>query len=443
MYNRRASKGPQELSRRLLIRNEIHDAFPPIYGKRVTTLSHRIVAQLQLQLQFRREHDQVSIACESVSSASPAPTHSMNDLFRTMPFPASRSALHIESGQAAFRLLVVCVFILYALVAVFFLPLKPNVPLLVLLGVYFCFALGWMFVCSHAVFRLKSRLNASILVDQATIASAMLIGGEFLAPVWWAPISVSIGCGLVGGIYYAKLASLLGAGMVALACMLSPYWQGVPLLSIGVVLAILVIPWQAALVSEQIARGRKELQRRAQALETASKTDSLTGVLNRAGFDEALACVLKDTNTICAVMLLDLDGFKAVNDAAGHQAGDELLRLVAQRISHSLRDSDRIARIGGDEFGILACGLHAADDAEWLACKVLQAIAAVCIPGHAGLRITGSLGICIHPDACMTTPALVMERADRLMYDAKRAGKNQYRTSFDPKRPRRKASDAA
>lgn len=366
----------------------------------------------------------------------------MNAIFRTMPIRASRSALHIEGGQAAFRLLVVCLFTLYALAAVFFLRLKPNVPLLVLLAAYLCFAASWIFVCNRAVFRLKTRLNVSILVDQATIASAMLIGGEFLAPVLWAPISVSVGCGLVGGIYYAKLASLLGAALVAMACVLSPYWQSLPSLSIGVVLAILVIPWQAALVSEQIARGRRELQRRALALETASKTDPLTGVLNRVGFDEVLARALRETSSISAVMLLDLDGFKAVNDVAGHQAGDELLRQVAQRIRQSLRDSDKIARIGGDEFAILVSGLHVAEDAEWLACKVLQAIGGLRIHGHNDLRITGSIGICIHPDDCTNAPALILERADRLMYDAKRAGKNQFRTSFDSMLLRRNANGA-
>lgn len=367
----------------------------------------------------------------------------MNALFRTTRIQASKSALRIESGQAAFRLCVVCVFALYALAAVFFLPLKPTVPLLVLLGAYLFYAVSWVCICTRAVLRLKTRLNVSILVDQATIASAMLIGGEFMAPVWWAPISVSIGCGLVGGIYYAKLASLLGAALMAIACMLSPYWQGVPLQSIGVTLAILVIPWQAALVSEQIARGRKELQRRTLALETASKTDPLTGMLNRAGFDEALARALRETGTISAVMLLDLDGFKAVNDVAGHHAGDELLRQVAQRVRQSLRDSDKLARIGGDEFGILVCGLHAAEDAEWLACKVLQAIVALRIPGHGDLRISGSIGLCIHPDDCLNAPELILERADRLMYDAKRAGKNQFRTSFESTLLRRNANGAA
>lgn len=367
----------------------------------------------------------------------------MNALNRPLPIRASISALSIESGQAAFRLLAVCIFMLYALVAVFYLPSKPSIPLLVLIGGYFCFAVGWIIVCSHAVLRLKTRLNVSILVDQAAIASAMLIGGEFMAPVLWAPISVSIGCGLIGGIYFAKIASLTGAVLVAAACILSPYWQSVPLLSIGVVLAILVIPWQAALVSEQIARGRRELQRRAQALETASKTDSLTGVLNRVGFEEALTRTSGNRPTNCAVMLLDLDGFKAVNDAAGHNAGDELLRQVARHIRKSLRESDSIARIGGDEFAILVSGLHAAEEAEWIARKVLQAIGALHIPGHPDLRITGSLGICIHSGDGMLSPESLLECADQLMYDAKRAGKNQYRTSFESTLPQMAASDAA
>lgn len=360
-----------------------------------------------------------------------------------MPFLASRSVLDIEIGQVAFRLFTGSMFTLYVVVAELFLAMKPNLLLLTLLGTYLCFAASWIFICKRAVIRLKSRLNVSICVDQIMIASAMLIGGELLAPVAWAPISVSIGCGLVGGIYYAKLASLLGAALVAVACMLSPYWQSIPLLSVGIVLAILVVPWQAALVSEQIARGRRELQRRTLALETASKTDSLTGALNRAGFEEALERMLKNTRSISAVMVLDLDGFKAVNDAAGHKAGDDLLRQVTQRIRQSLRDSDSIARIGGDEFGILVSGLVAAEDAEWLACKVLHAIGAVRIPDHLHLHVTGSIGICVHPDVSMNAPSLIMERADELMYEAKRAGKNQYKTSFDSTLLRTRSGSAA
>jgi diguanylate cyclase (GGDEF)-like protein len=175
------------------------------------------------------------------------------------------------------------------------------------------------------------------------------------------------------------------------------------------------------------------LHQRAIALEAATRTDPLTGVLNRAGFDVSLARMLGNTDSdgrISAVMLLDLDGFKAVNDIAGHNAGDEVLKQVAHSLRQSLRTSDDIGRIGGDEFAILAHNLVAPEDAEWLAYKILQSIETLRIAGHAEIRISGSIGICIHPDPESTSVEELMANADRLMYQAKRSGKNQYRASF-------------
>jgi len=355
--------------------------------------------------------------------------------FRMNHLRPAGSALSVETGQALFRLAVACGFGLYLGFVYIVLHRQVEPALFFLFFGFFCFSVGWVWLVKRALLRLKLRLTLSILIDQAVLCAATVLGGDLVAPVLWAPISVSIGCGLVGGAYYAKVASVLGGLLMALAFMLSPFWSSVPLVSIGVVLATLVIPWQAALVSEQITRARKELQRRAIALETASRTDPLTGVLNRAGFDASLSRMLRsdsDQGGVSAVMLLDLDGFKAVNDIAGHHAGDEVLKQVADTLRKSLRTADSIGRIGGDEFAVLAHKLAAPKDAEWLACKILHAMEALRIAGYPELRISVSIGICIHPDPACASVDELMAHADRLMYQAKRSGKNQYRASFEP-----------
>lgn len=358
----------------------------------------------------------------------------INALFRTNQLRETKPALGIETGQVMFRLAVACGFGVYLAVMHFALDAHVRPALIFLFCGFFCFSAAWVWLVKRSLIRLKLRLAVSILVDQSVLAAAILLGGEMVAPVLWGPISVAVGCGLIGGTYYAKVASMLGSLLMALAFMLSPFWSSVPLVSLGVVLATLIIPWQAALVSEQITRGRKELHRRAIALEAATKTDPLTGVLNRAGFDASLAQMLGNTDSdgrISAVMLLDLDGFKAVNDIAGHHAGDEVLKQVAHSLRQSLRTSDHIGRIGGDEFAVLAHNLVAPEDAEWLAYKILHAIENLRIAGHAELRISGSIGICVHPDPECTSIEELMANVDRLMYQAKRSGKNQYRTSFN------------
>lgn len=128
-------------------------------------------------------------------------------------------------------------------------------------------------------------------------------------------------------------------------------------------------------------------------------------------------------------MLLDLDGFKAVNDAGGHAGGDAVLKTVTQCLQQSLRASDKVGRIGGDEFGIIACDVSQSSDAEWLAAKLLKAIENIRLARYPDIRVTGSIGI--HPLTAERIETL-LETTDRLMYEAKRAGKNQFRSAFDP-----------
>lgn len=157
--------------------------------------------------------------------------------------------------------------------------------------------------------------------------------------------------------------------------------------------------------------------------------DALTRLPNRRLFLDRLSQSLaqaRRSQKMLAVFFLDLDGFKAVNDTHGHQAGDHLLVAVAERLSAVLRQSDTVARLGGDEFTIILGNLQDADHARFVVQKVISAFnKPFSIHGHE-LAISTSIGISVFP-IDDSEPEKMIEHADAAMYHAKKAGKNCYR----------------
>jgi len=157
--------------------------------------------------------------------------------------------------------------------------------------------------------------------------------------------------------------------------------------------------------------------------------DLLTGLPNRAQFQELLKqAMLHATHAdeMLAVMFLDLDKFKPVNDTFGHDIGDRLLQAVAERLQAALRRSDTVARIGGDEFAVLSQGLPGMEVPITLASKLVSVIRQPFIIDDHKLSIGVSVGIAIYPVDGSTLEDL-MKRADQAMYAAKQAGGSTYR----------------
>jgi diguanylate cyclase (GGDEF)-like protein/PAS domain S-box-containing protein len=161
--------------------------------------------------------------------------------------------------------------------------------------------------------------------------------------------------------------------------------------------------------------------------------DTLTGLPNRNAFMEYLDHLMigaRETGSQIALLFIDLDHFKRVNDSLGHLVGDTLLRNVASRITASLRATDVVARFGGDEFMVLLPQIAQRNDVEEVAHKLLKTIEA---PLHAEgrpLSVTASAGITLFPDDG-ATPDELIKHADTAMYLAKSRGRAQYRF-FDP-----------
>jgi diguanylate cyclase (GGDEF)-like protein/PAS domain S-box-containing protein len=170
---------------------------------------------------------------------------------------------------------------------------------------------------------------------------------------------------------------------------------------------------------------RKQAEERIQYLATH---DSLTGLPNRVMFGELLNHVLalsRRNQRKFAVLFIDLDRFKFINDSLGHEAGDALLREVAKRLKESLRASDIVARLGGDEFVMLLQDLSHSEQAGIIARKLLSAVIKPIELNGQECRVTASIGISVFPDDAPDEASL-MTHADLAMYHAKEEGKNNF-----------------
>ena len=127
-------------------------------------------------------------------------------------------------------------------------------------------------------------------------------------------------------------------------------------------------------------------------------------------------------NSKVAVLFIDLDGFKLTNDTHGHDAGDLLLRVVAQRLLQTIRSVDLAARMGGDEFVVVACGLSKADEVRLIAQKLHDAVSQKVPYKDQFLQVDASIGTAIYPDDAQNLEELI-SLADQAMYAAKRAGR--------------------
>ncbi len=128
---------------------------------------------------------------------------------------------------------------------------------------------------------------------------------------------------------------------------------------------------------------------------------------------------------LTAVMFIDLDGFKAVNDTLGHDAGDDMLKQAAQRLLACVRETDTVARVGGDEFLIIATGLHSSDDAAQIAEKAIHLVSQPVTLNGKQAVVGASIGIALYPDQAEDIDQLI-KQADKAMYRTKTSGKNGF-----------------
>jgi diguanylate cyclase (GGDEF)-like protein len=212
-----------------------------------------------------------------------------------------------------------------------------------------------------------------------------------------------------------------------------------PLVARGEAIGAVELYWRTGTSPEEarLGLGRSLAQAAAIALDNArlyeeirhqAFHDGLTGLANRALFGDRVEHALARsarTGSLIAVMFVDLDDFKTVNDRFGHQAGDQLLRSVAERLVAILRPGDTAARLGGDEFAVLIEDVRSQDDAQFVAQRLIEAIRTPTRLGEVDALVGASIGIALSTAGGDRAPDL-LRNADFAMYRAKGAGKGRY-----------------
>lgn len=185
--------------------------------------------------------------------------------------------------------------------------------------------------------------------------------------------------------------------------------------------------------AQNTLEGERRLREYVESLQQAARReaerDPLTGLLNRRAGEKAIPQAFrsaKSNNTQCAILLIDLDRFKPINDTHGHEAGDQVLIEVAKRLTHSLRQSDIIIRWGGDEFLVMIQQGHTPLDTPFVAEKLLTALTKpIPIDDGKEVQIGASIGVSIYPDHG-EDPNVLFDLADKAMYHVKHSGRNDY-----------------
>ncbi|MNF22352.1 Phytochrome-like protein cph2 [compost metagenome] len=234
---------------------------------------------------------------------------------------------------------------------------------------------------------------------------------------------------LVSGVYLDELENSLAQRQLTLEQNLHADLKTTALaLLLVMALAFMLAVGLSRWLSHRFARYQQDIDAGHERLRVWAESDPLTQLPNRARLrsrlDEAIARAQQHGQQI-ALLFIDLDRFKNINDSLGHAVGDELLIQVAQRISAALRASDTVSRLGGDEFVVLLENLGHADQAAQVANKLLQATSGqYSVVGHE-LAITLSIGIAVYP-ADGGDAETLLKNADTAMYHAKAAGRNNF-----------------
>ncbi len=287
------------------------------------------------------------------------------------------------------------------------------------------------------VILLRKTLNAClaatvILLTMLVMLTAMLINGMFqnTAFIWYAtfpPLAFFFKGKIKGAIWLgALLGVLLGLMLLQnLNLLQTPY--STP--AIALVLASTATVGMMVFIYESIrSKAEASLHKIQEELQQLAHNDPLTGLPNRTAFYTHLPQMLAQTNrdnSRLAVLFIDLDNFKPINDTFGHEAGDELLRQTATRLRAVLRGSDFVARFGGDEFVAVLPQIGLGRDVGVVANKIIDTLSIPFTIKDYCCKIGVSIGITLYPD-CANNIDNLIQLADHAMYAAKQGGKNSY-----------------
>jgi diguanylate cyclase (GGDEF)-like protein len=336
---------------------------------------------------------------------------------------------NLEHGQARTRLICTFVGLAGFMLASLFVDL-PGVVVAIAIG-YPLYAIALAVDIDRRPAPSRWRRGIAVLLDNLIGSAIAYSGGGFAAYVGFNFLT-TVGWGLRFGRHYLFLATAIAIGGMAFNLYAAPYWQEQVIFGGSIIFGLVATAINTAILLNRIRLGNERLAEKIDEVAKLAWQDPLTRLPNRLHFQERLGQVLAAATRVerqVALLMFDIDGFKAVNDTLGHEAGDRLLQEVAQRVGRRLRQADTFARFGGDEFVVLMELARDHLDAIFVAENVIKVIGEIELYRDAGLHIGASCGIACHTpgSAPNLTPNDLLKLADRAMYEAKRAGKGCYR----------------
>jgi diguanylate cyclase (GGDEF)-like protein len=346
----------------------------------------------------------------------------------------AETARNVEQGQARTRLICTLAGLAGFVVAGQFAEVPAGI-----LATAIAFPLFAIGIAIHVHLRpmpTHTRRALALLSDNLVNCYIASFGGPFAAFVG-INFLTTIGWGLRYGRHYLCLATAISISGMLWNLAASPYWQENLLFGGSIIFGMLATSTNCAMLLGRIAHTNRRIAEKMDEIAQLAWRDPLTRLSNRVHFrdrlTQALAAAGRNRSAI-ALLLFDLDGFKAVNDTLGHEAGDRMLQEIGARVARQVRTADTLARWGGDEFVILMEGVRERSDAVRVAEMVLQVVRETEIFPEAGLRVGASIGIvCGSPGwEEKRTPDELLRECDRAMYEAKRAGKGCYRFAVTP-----------
>lgn len=278
--------------------------------------------------------------------------------------------------------------------------------------------------------RLFSRRIILIFLDSAATTFLVFHGGlfnVFNALYFW----IAIGYGFRYGPNWLAYSTSASITYFSLALYLVPAWNTGSIAGISMMLNLTVVSGYACHLLRRLRSTQQKLLLKATELENLATRDSLTGLANRALLMDRLAHAIKLATRKegdVAVLFIDVDGMKMVNDRIGHAAGDAMLIEIANKLQARLRAVDTFARIAGDEFVIILEGVTDRNSVLNVADIVLEEVCSVTSIADQAIKISASIGIAWLSSIprMLWNPDALLAAADNAMYAAKRSGKNRY-----------------
>ncbi|MDR5829799.1 GGDEF domain-containing protein [Caballeronia sp. LP006] len=294
-----------------------------------------------------------------------------------------------------------------------------------LIALYVSYGAITLLLVSRMMALSNVRLVITTILDQALLGAMFFLCGTLALPLLWVVFWFLIGSGCRYGKRTLAISCAMALVAIVALALWQPWWVANRAAALGLALSVLGASVYLSVLVDRLGSANRVLARQA-------STDPLTGLYNRYALEQTVNRAMSapeaaDANT-SALLLIDLDGFKGVNDTYGHAVGDVLLQSFAQLLARRMRKTDTIARLGGDEFVVLARNMRDRSAVLTLTDGIHSALADLTLVQERPVSVSASIGACLLSSAAEAHDAditAVLRAADRAMYRAKSLGEGK------------------